>query len=287
MKQFLLCTLIALASLNASLSQAYDRVTYIHSNGQGTPVAASDELGNVEWRAEYYPFGGEYSQTEIRRENNIGYSGKALDEEIGLIYFGARYYDPQVGRFTSIDPAKVTAQNYYSFNRYSYVNNNPYKYVDPNGEFPFLIPIAIFIAKEVAAELASRATGGATDFLSFRRMGTKAAKSVAKSIKAGGGAKIDNVPEVARDRIQGFADKYDTDVTLVGSRAKKRGGNNGDSDWDYIIPNPPGKLRKRGKRELPKGRAGGELGSGQDFLPGPVNNKLPHITFSTKGNGGS
>jgi RHS repeat-associated protein len=183
MKQFLLCTLIALASLNASLSQAYDRVTYIHSNGQGTPVAASDELGNLEWRAEYYPFGGEYSQTEIRRENNIGYSGKALDEEIGLIYFGARYYDPQVGRFTSIDPAKVTAQNYYSFNRYSYVNNNPYKYVDPNGEFPFLIPIAIFIAKEVAAELASRATGGATDFLSFRRMGTKAAKSIVKATK--------------------------------------------------------------------------------------------------------
>ena len=135
--------------------------------------------------AVYYPFGGEYSLTEMRREDNIGYSGKPLDEEIGLFYFGARYYDPQVGRFTSIDPAKVTAQNYYSFNRYSYVNNNPYKYVDPDGEFPFLIPIAIFIAKEVATELASRATGGATDFLSFRRMGTKAAKSVVKAAKGG------------------------------------------------------------------------------------------------------
>jgi RHS repeat-associated protein len=242
MKQFLLCTLIALASLNASLSQAYDRVTYIHSNGQGTPVAASDELGNLEWRAEYYPFGGEYSQTEIRRENNIGYSGKALDEEIGLIYFGARYYDPQVGRFTSIDPAKVTAQNYYSFNRYSYVNNNPYKYVDPNGEFPFLIPIAIFIAKEVAAELASRATGGATDFLSFRRMGTKAAKSIVKATKG-----VGDLTKAELKQLQKVVNEAGRPVEIVGSAAKSTRRNVGSnlpvgkgpgtkSDIDILIP---------------------------------------------------
>jgi RHS repeat-associated protein len=240
MKQFLLCTLIALASLNASLSQAYDRVTYIHSNGQGTPVAASDELGNLEWRAEYYPFGGEYSQTEIRRENNIGYSGKALDEEIGLIYFGARYYDPQVGRFTSIDPAKVTAQNYYSFNRYSYVNNNPYKYVDPNGEFPFLIPIAIFIAKEVAAELASRATGGATDFLSFRRMGTKAAKSIVKATKGlkpkpgSVGGKGEGKPFSTKVKDQARAESKDTCV-FCGTKTTRQPGPTR-SEIDHSIP---------------------------------------------------
>jgi len=52
------------------------------------------------------------SQTEIGPENNISYSGKPLDDEMGLIYFGTRQYDPQIGRFTSIDPA--TAQNYYT-----------------------------------------------------------------------------------------------------------------------------------------------------------------------------
>jgi hypothetical protein len=48
----------------------------------------------------------------------------------------ARYYDPVIGRFYSNDPVGYTSQNpVMSFNRYLYVNNNPYKYTDPNGEF--------------------------------------------------------------------------------------------------------------------------------------------------------
>jgi RHS repeat-associated protein len=46
-----------------------------------------------------------------------------------------RYYDPVVGRFYSNDPVGFTASNPMSFNRYLYVNNNPYKYIDPNGEY--------------------------------------------------------------------------------------------------------------------------------------------------------
>jgi uncharacterized protein RhaS with RHS repeats len=48
----------------------------------------------------------------------------------------ARYYDPVIGRFYSNDPVGWTPKNpAMSFNRYLYVNNNPYKYTDPNGEF--------------------------------------------------------------------------------------------------------------------------------------------------------
>ncbi|WP_334031131.1 RHS repeat-associated core domain-containing protein [Alteromonas sp. P256] len=48
----------------------------------------------------------------------------------------ARYYDPVIGRFYSNDPVGYTAKNpVMSFNRYMYVNNNPYKYKDPSGEF--------------------------------------------------------------------------------------------------------------------------------------------------------
>lgn len=45
----------------------------------------------------------------------------------------ARYYDPVIGRFYSNDP--IGFRDVHSFNRYAYVNNNPYKYVDPTGEF--------------------------------------------------------------------------------------------------------------------------------------------------------
>jgi uncharacterized protein RhaS with RHS repeats len=43
----------------------------------------------------------------------------------------ARYYDPVIGRFYSNDP--IGFKSVHSFNRYSYANNNPYKYVDPDG----------------------------------------------------------------------------------------------------------------------------------------------------------
>jgi len=46
----------------------------------------------------------------------------------------ARYYDPVIGRFYSNDPVGYVARNpVHSFNRYSYVSNNPYKYVDLDG----------------------------------------------------------------------------------------------------------------------------------------------------------
>lgn len=48
----------------------------------------------------------------------------------------ARYYDPIIGRFYSNDPVGFTASNPMMFNRYVYANNNPYKYVDPDGKEP-------------------------------------------------------------------------------------------------------------------------------------------------------
>jgi uncharacterized protein RhaS with RHS repeats len=65
----------------------------------------------------------------------------------------ARYYDPVIGRFYSNDPVGYTAKNpVMSFNRYMYVNNNPYKYTDPNGEF--LVGAFISLAIEGAVQIA-------------------------------------------------------------------------------------------------------------------------------------
>ncbi|MBE2294737.1 MAG: hypothetical protein IAF00_07290 [Phycisphaerales bacterium] len=60
------------------------------------------------------------------RTNALGYTGKPRDAS-GLVCLGARYYDPLAGRFMAVDPAGVDASNPYSFNRYAYANNNPYK----------------------------------------------------------------------------------------------------------------------------------------------------------------
>jgi len=62
-------------------------------------------------------------------------SGKERDAETGLDYFGARYLSSAQGRWTSPDPTylSVNAFNPQSWNRYSYVLNNPLLYVDPMG----------------------------------------------------------------------------------------------------------------------------------------------------------
>jgi RHS repeat-associated protein len=78
---------------------------------------------------EYQPF-GESSTTGS--EEDYQFAGKEKDAS-GLYYFGARYYDPQVGRFTTKDPLPGRIQSPQTLNRYVYCLNNPLKYVDPQG----------------------------------------------------------------------------------------------------------------------------------------------------------
>ena len=63
------------------------------------------------------------------------FTGKERDNETGLDYFGARYYSPAQGRFTSVDPKNASADpaDPQSWNGYAYARNNPLKYVDPDG----------------------------------------------------------------------------------------------------------------------------------------------------------
>lgn len=55
--------------------------------------------------------------------------------ELGLYYYNARYYAPGLGRFLSADTIVPDPANPQSFNRYSYVNNNPINRIDPTGHF--------------------------------------------------------------------------------------------------------------------------------------------------------
>ena len=68
------------------------------------------------------------------------YTGKHQDAT-GLYYFGARYYDPETGRFITKDLVKGSLADPQSLNRYTYCRNNPHKYTDPDGKIfvPWLL----------------------------------------------------------------------------------------------------------------------------------------------------
>ena len=107
-------------------------VTYFHNDLAGTPLAATDANGNLLWRQGYKPY-GERLDPKAPAEQQPWFTGKAHVEAAGLSYFGARWYDPQLGRFMGVDPRGFDEANVHSFNRYAYANNNPYRFVDPDG----------------------------------------------------------------------------------------------------------------------------------------------------------
>ncbi|WP_426359392.1 RHS repeat domain-containing protein [Pseudocolwellia sp. HL-MZ19] len=108
-------------------------INYLHADYLGSTAAESNASGTVTDRMHYQPF-GESIETP---KDDVGYTGHKFDTDLGLSYMQARYYDPVIGRFYSNDPVGV--RDVHSFNRYAYVNNNPYKYTDPTGKIAVAI----------------------------------------------------------------------------------------------------------------------------------------------------
>jgi RHS repeat-associated protein len=79
----------------------------------------------------YYPYGDRLeSQGDLATDRL--FTGQRLDST-GLYYYGARYYDPTIGRFISPDTIVQNPANPQTLNRYSYALNNPLRYIDPDG----------------------------------------------------------------------------------------------------------------------------------------------------------
>jgi len=74
------------------------------------------------------------------------FASKRFDPELGLIYFGKRYYDPLLGRWLTTDPAGFMD----GANPYQYVFNNPFRYRDPDGQFIIALPLLALTWKVVA-----------------------------------------------------------------------------------------------------------------------------------------
>ena len=140
------CLILVLLIIFFPLTAFTNDVYFYHTDNFGTPMVMTDAAGEVVWQSDELPFGEEYETIESPIQNNRRYLGKELDEESGLIYMGARFLDPATGRFNQPDPVglvdpatgKVNQEmllNPQRQNRYVYGLNNPYKYVDPDGEF--------------------------------------------------------------------------------------------------------------------------------------------------------
>ncbi|MBI5653891.1 MAG: DUF2380 domain-containing protein [Chloroflexi bacterium] len=107
-------------------------VTYLHGDHLGSTSVASTQSGAFHSRQTYYPFGA-VRTTEGTLPTDYTFTGQKRDNEANLMFYNARYYDPGIGRFTPPDTIVPEPGNPQTLNRYSYVNNNPLRYVDPTG----------------------------------------------------------------------------------------------------------------------------------------------------------
>ena len=152
-------TKLARADQKTAHEETYKQY-YYHSDHLGSATMISDWEGKEYQRIEYTPYG----ETWVEKTNNSGseflpyrFTGKEVDQETGLYYYGARYLDPKYSMWISTDPAlgeyipemgKGNAKdsgslpgmggifNHINGNLYHYAANNPVRYIDPDGNNP-------------------------------------------------------------------------------------------------------------------------------------------------------
>lgn len=109
---------------------------YYLKDHQGNNRVVVNQSGNVDEENDYYPFGGLFTNTQDESRRNVQpykYNGKEFDnrKNLNLYDYGARFYDPAIGRFTSVD---TYAEKYYPMTPYQYAANNPVRNVDVDGD---------------------------------------------------------------------------------------------------------------------------------------------------------
>lgn len=138
-------------------------LVYYHNDHLGSSALMtngdSGDEGDVVHEYVYTPFGDEaYALTTYENVSNR-YTGQILDEEIGLYYYNARYYDSEASRFIQADTV-LPDQSSQMLNRYTYVANNPLIYTDPTGNLLDPISLAIIGAAIGVGAAASQGARG-------------------------------------------------------------------------------------------------------------------------------
>ncbi|MFY9512535.1 MAG: RHS repeat-associated core domain-containing protein [Rubrivivax sp.] len=137
---------------------------FLQPDPTGSPLSATTASGGLLFKETYQPYGTRIVAA-ADGYTSTAFSGHKQDQG-DLVYMGRRYYNPKSGRFLSMDPVDFDENNPQSANRYAYANNNPNKYIDPDGRAAALIfqgarALAALYRAATAVARAGAAAGGA------------------------------------------------------------------------------------------------------------------------------
>jgi len=134
---FLGATRVATITLRASAaagSASREDIAYYHSDHLGSSNILTDKNGNQTQLAQYRPFGSLSRKEPATLATNYLFTGKELDTPTGFYYYGARYYAPELAKFTQPDPLIQDVYDPQTLNHYAYCRNNPLILTDPDGQ---------------------------------------------------------------------------------------------------------------------------------------------------------
>ena len=124
----------SMVSTTSSSTDNYEEYSYyIHSDHLGSSSYITDTGGEVSQHVEYVPFGEVFIEelsSSAKLNTPFLFNGKELDEETGLYYYGARYYEPRTSLWLSTDPLEL---KYPNVSTYAYCLNSPISAIDYNG----------------------------------------------------------------------------------------------------------------------------------------------------------
>jgi RHS repeat-associated protein len=108
-----------------------DRIVFHHGDHLGSVTSLTNHEGVELLRTAYRPFGEAVGAAPA----GFGFTGQRFEAALGIYDYGARWYDPALGRFLSPDPLVPEPGDPRALDRYAYVLNNPLNLVDPTGQF--------------------------------------------------------------------------------------------------------------------------------------------------------
>ncbi|POD60000.1 RHS family protein [Pseudomonas syringae group genomosp. 3] len=105
-----------LARVDQKEGETENKVYYYHTDQIGTPLEMTDAEGQIVWQAKYRAWGAVEKLVVNEVEQNLRFQGQYFDVETGLHYNTFRYYDPEIGRFTTQDPIGLLGgENLYQY----------------------------------------------------------------------------------------------------------------------------------------------------------------------------
>ncbi len=208
---------------------------YYHGDHLGSSNSITTKAGAVHEHLEYFPYGETWVHKLLAKAESLPFkfTGKEYDPETGWFYFGARYYDARLSRWTAVDPALDkyfpnpndfdTEHDYFwyleqdasaklpgiggvfnsiNLDMYHYAGQNPVKLVDPDGEAIFIPPAVYGIA--VGAAYLAATPAGQNLMRHATRLALRAGPMIAATLPRAGIAITRGNPQLMLRNAQGL-----------------------------------------------------------------------------------